>query len=94
MSSDFMGVPFFTNSEKREIGRAKAWKNRKGRTTIPHLVLHGKEHKSCARCCRLKPLEEFSKSSTLDRLDSRCKDCRKEAERERAKNKKAVEVSK
>ena len=88
----FLGL-YFGRKETRERGQASFRKNWTGRAKIPHVILHGLEHKSCAHCCALKPLDEFRKSSSLDKLDSWCRDCRKEAERERAKSKKAVEVS-
>jgi len=43
---------------------------------IPHVVLHGIEHKSCSRCARLKPLTEFwANHSHKDGLESACMEC-------------------
>lgn len=49
------------------------------RTRVPHVMLHGVEHKSCARCCHLKPLDEFYVSNRRkDHFDSYCQVCRAE----------------
>jgi hypothetical protein len=43
---------------------------------IPHVLLHGIEHKSCSSCGSLKPLSEFHcKSDKYDGLSSACKKC-------------------
>lgn len=48
----------------------------RARYPVPHVPLHGEPHKSCAKCCRLKPLTEFStKAGTWDGLASRCVEC-------------------
>lgn len=47
-----------------------------GRVRIPHVTLHGIEHKSCAHCGTLKPLDQFTKDvQRLDGLASYCRSC-------------------
>lgn|GEM_PF-5316609 len=48
---------------------------RRSRYFVPHVMLRGREHKSCARCCSLKPLEEFGPALTEDGLSNACNDC-------------------
>lgn len=43
---------------------------------IPHVFLHGVEHKSCSRCGSLKPLTEFQrKADKVDGLSTACSSC-------------------
>jgi len=48
----------------------------RGSPRIPHVSLGGIEHKSCADCARLKPLDQFSDDkSRIDGLRTYCKEC-------------------
>ena len=55
-------------------------------------MLHGVEHKSCARCVSLKPLADFGvHHATSDELNSYCFDCAAALSREgRARRKGAA----
>lgn len=47
------------------------------RTCLPHVWLHGKEHKSCGGCGKLLELAEFRPTEwTADRLETHCQTCR------------------
>jgi hypothetical protein len=59
-----------------ELRRMKGAATRRGRIHTPHLILHGVESKSCARCARVLPLADFSHNAvTFDGLLSFCKNC-------------------
>lgn len=65
----------------RQLRRAFAADSRKSkggghRGTSAHVILHGKEHKSCSKCISLKPISEFGPdSSNADGLHSSCRSC-------------------
>jgi hypothetical protein len=48
----------------------------KGSTKIPHVLINGIEHKSCAGCGSLKPLDQFwTNKHHGDGKYSRCREC-------------------
>jgi len=84
--------PFSPDDSTFQFGK-ESTRNRgsplKGRSKIPHVRLSGVEHKSCAECGSLKPLDQFSKDGTrIDGLRSYCLICDLERkERKRRENK-------
>lgn len=50
----------------------------RGVIKVPHVTLHGIEHKSCFECGSLKPLTDYGKhAGKWDGLKGTCKDCEK-----------------
>lgn len=71
-----------TNEQRKEIDRGKRRQAKiKGINPrlVPHVILHGVEHKSCSACGSLKPLDSFhNNSSKPDGKQSYCSDCDKQ----------------
>ena len=50
--------------------------DQRGTAPIPHVMLHGVEHKSCSGCGSLLPLDQFSLDiRKTDGRHSECKGC-------------------
>ena len=63
------------NRDDRRLAALKKGRENRSRSTT-HVLLHGAEHKSCARCASLKPLAEFTHDAhTGDALRSYCRAC-------------------
>jgi hypothetical protein len=52
--------------------------DQKGPVPIPHVMLHGVEHKSCSGCGSLRPLNQFEIDTRKgDGRRSECRGCRR-----------------
>lgn len=78
-----------SRDDRRLAGLKKGRVNRSRGTT--HVMLHGVEHKSCASCASLQPLENYAHDkSHVDGLYSYCKACHARLQRERTARKRSV----
>jgi hypothetical protein len=71
---------FISDGKKVKQGekRARGQQARRDQTQIPHVMLGGIEHKSCAHCAKLKTLDSFNRRTMAkDGLDHHCKECEK-----------------
>lgn len=79
-----------SRDDRKLAGLKKGRVNRSRGTT--HVLLRGVEHKSCANCASLQPLENYSRDGGqhADGLHSYCKSCEAKLHRERTARKRGA----